>query len=488
MAAEKLDRTVVRTATALVVGALAVVFDTTILSIALHSLATDLHTDVAHIQWVTTGYLLALAATVPLSAWCLARFGGKRVWMVALAIFLVGSVLSGLAWNADSLIAFRVLQGVGGGLMLPVMTTMVMEVAGGKQLGRVSAVIGLPAMAGPVLGPVLGGAILALGDWRWIFWVNIPFCVAGLILAWRMLPADRGRDPRRRLDIVGVLLLVPGLAGLLLGLSDSVLDGGFARLDAWIPLVAGAALVAGFAFWALHRRGDALVDVRLLTVRSVWSASTLLFLSGVALYGAMLLLPLFFQQVRGTDALGAGLLLVPQGLGTLACRPLAGRLIDRIGARWITVVGFAIVAVSTVPFAFGLPALADPLLLVALFVRGFGLGAVTMPLMVASYQGLSGERIAHSSILTRTAQQLGGSFGTALFAVLLQAAVQGGASLPAAFDLAFWVASGATVLGVGISLVLPAGGPGASGRRGTTGSPAPVAEAEPASAIPVRGA
>lgn len=456
---EKLDKTVVRTATALVVGALAVVFDTTILSVALHTLAADLHTSVAQIQWVTTGYLLALAATVPLSAWCLARFGGKRVWMVALAIFLAGSILSGLAWNADSLIAFRVLQGVGGGLMLPVMTTLVMEVAGGRQLGRVSAVIGLPAMAGPVLGPVIGGLILALGDWRWIFWVNIPFTVVGLLLAWRMLPSDRGRDPKRRLDIVGVVLLVPGLAGLLLGLSDSVLAGGFSRVDAWLPLSVGVALVVAFVFWALRRRGDALVDVRLLRVRSVWSASTLLFLSSVALYGAMLLLPLFWQQVRGTDALGAGLLLVPQGLGTLACRPIAGRLIDRVGARWIAVAGFAIVGVATVPFALGPAPAADPLLLVALFVRGFGLGAVTMPLMVASYQGLAGEQIAHSSILTRTAQQLGGSFGTALFAVLLQSAVQGGASLTGAFELAFWVATAATLLGVGISFVLPSARP-----------------------------
>jgi EmrB/QacA subfamily drug resistance transporter len=472
--AEKLDRAVVRTATALVIGALAVVFDTTILSVALHTLSIDLHTTVAQIQWVTTGYLLALAATVPLSAWLLARFGGKRVWMVALAIFLAGSILSGLAWNADSLIAFRVLQGVGGGLMLPVMTTLVMEVAGGKQLGRVSAVIGLPAMAGPVLGPVIGGAILALGDWRWVFWVNIPFSVAGLILAWRMLPSDRGRDPKRRLDVVGVLLLVPGLAGILLGLSDSVLDGGFARLDAWLPLTAGAVLVAVFAFWAIHRRGEALVDVRLLKVRTVWSASTLLFLSGVALYGAMLLLPLFFQQIRGTDALGAGLLLVPQGLGTLACRPLAGRLIDRIGARWIAVAGFAIVAVATVPFAMSPGSSAEPLLLVALFVRGFGLGAITMPLMVASYQGLEGEQIAHSSVLTRTAQQLGGSFGTALFAVLLQSAVQGGASITAAFDTAFWVAVGATVLGVVISLVLPSAGPSRAPAATTT--PAPLAE------------
>lgn len=477
MTAEKLDRTVVRTATALVVGALAVVFDTTILSIALHSLAADLHTDVARIQWVTTGYLLALAATVPLSAWCLARFGGKRVWMAALAIFLAGSVLSGLAWDADSLIAFRVLQGVGGGLMLPVMTTMIMEVAGGKQLGRVSAIVGLPAMAGPVLGPVLGGAILALGDWRWVFWVNIPFCLVGLLLAWRMLPSDRGRDPRRRLDIVGVLLLVPGLAGLLLGLSDSVLDGGFARPDAWIPLVAGALLVAVFVLWAARRKGAALVDVRLLRVRSVWSASTLLFLSGVALYGAMLLLPLFFQQVRGTDALGAGLLLVPQGLGMLVCRPLVGRLVDRIGARWITVVGFAVVAVATVPFALGLPASADPLLLVTLFVRGFGLGAVTMPLMVASYQQLSGEQIAHSSILTRTAQQLGGSFGTAIFAVLLQAALAGGATLGGAFDSAFWAAVGVTVLGVVIAFALPAGSP-TSGAPAAEAAPAPVETAQ----------
>jgi EmrB/QacA subfamily drug resistance transporter len=477
--AEKLDRTVVRTATALVVGALAVVFDTTILSVALHTLAVDLHTSVAEIQWVTTGYLLALAATVPLSAWLLARFGGKRVWMVALAIFLIGSILSGLAWNAESLIGFRVLQGVGGGLMLPVMTTLVMEVAGGKQLGRVSAVIGLPAMAGPVLGPVLGGLILALGDWRWIFWVNIPFTVAGLLLAWRMLPSDRGRDPRRRLDVVGVLLLVPGLAGLLLGLSNSVQPGGFGRLDAWLPLAGGAVLVGAFALWALRRRGAALVDVRLLRVRSVWSASALLFLSSVALYGAMLLLPLFFQQVRGTDALGAGLLLVPQGLGTLACRPLAGRLIDRVGARWIAVVGFAIVAVATVPFALSPSPAADPVLLVALFVRGFGLGAITMPLMVASYQGLAGEQIAHSSILTRTAQQLGGSFGTALFAVLLQAAVQGGAGLTGAFDLAFWIASGATALGVGISFVLPSAG---SAKAAAASAPAPAPAPAPVTA------
>ena len=203
----------------------------------------------------------------------------------------------------------------------------------------------------------------------------------------------------------------------------------------------------------------------------------LLFLSGVALYGAMLLLPLFWQQERGMDALGAGLLLVPQGLGTLACRSLAGRLTDRIGPRWVVVAGFAIVAVATFPFALGLPAAADPLLMVVLFVRGFGLGAVTMPLMVASYQQLEGEQIAHSSILTRTAQQLGGSFGTALFAVLLQTAVTGGASVPDAFTLAFWAATALTAVAALIGLVLPGSRSGRAAARpatAPTAGPAPV--------------
>ncbi|GAB3398360.1 MDR family MFS transporter [Humibacter soli] len=454
------DKNVTRTASVLIVGILAVVFDTTIMSVALHTLSVQLKAPVSQIQWVTTGYVLALAATVPLSGWLQNRIGGKRAWMLALALFLLGSVLCSASWNIESLIAFRVVQGVGGGLMLPLMQTLIMQAAGGKNLGRIAATVGLPAMLGPILGPAVGGIILNWLDWRWIFWVNVPFCVVGLILAWRMLPHDVLSKAHARLDVVGMVLLLPALVALLLGLSNSAGTEGFAATDAWLPLTIGAMLLVAFVIHALRARDRALVDVRLLRHRSVWSASSLLFLSGLAAYGIMLLLPLYLQDLRGADVLAAGLFLVPQGIGTLASRTLAGGLTDRIGPRWVGVAGFAIVGLATIPFAFSTATTNEWLLMAVLFVRGFGLGAVVLPLMVASYQGLDRADIQHSSIITRTAQQLGGSFGTAILAVVLQSALtanasEGTAGVADAFDQAFWWSIGFSGLAMLLALALP---------------------------------
>ncbi len=176
-AADKLDPKVVKTALILVVGLMAVIFDTTIVSVALHTLALRMHTSVTTIQWVTTGYLLALAIAVPLSTWGLQRFGGKRLWMFALAVFLIGSIGSSLAWNVGALIGWRVVQGLGGGLMLPLMTTLIFQAAGGKSLGKLVTYVALPALLGPILGPLIGGAILTHLSWRFVFWVgSCLFC------------------------------------------------------------------------------------------------------------------------------------------------------------------------------------------------------------------------------------------------------------------------------------------------------------------------
>ncbi|CAN5302955.1 MDR family MFS transporter [soil metagenome] len=456
-AKEVLDPTLRRTAIAVVVGALAVVFDTTIVSIALHTLTTDLHATVDTIQWVSTGYLLALGVTIPVVGWAQSRLGGKRLWILGLSIFLLASILCSLAWSAPSLIAFRVLQGVGGGIMLPLMSTLVVQAARGKNLGQVIATTSLPVVLGPILGPVLGGLILTFASWHWMFWVNVPFCVVGLVLAVRMLPADRP-DQRVRLDVVALALLSPAVVGMLYGLSNVGRDGGFGRTDVLVPLIAGVALLGGFIGWAAHRAGSALVDIRLLRFRPLATSATLLFLSGFALYGAMLILPLYWQEVRGTDALGAGLLLVPQGIGTLLSRSLAGRLTDRIGARWISITGFAIFAIATVPFALATPTTNDVLLMAALLVRGFGLGAVTIPLMSVAFLGLERADVPHASTITRIATQVGGSFGVAVLAVILHAAMSGAhapGEVAAAFDRSFWWAfafSGAAVL---LSFLLP---------------------------------
>jgi EmrB/QacA subfamily drug resistance transporter len=480
---DRIDPTVLKRALILIVGFIAVIFDTTIVSIALHTLAAQLHAPVSTIQWVTTGYLLALGIAVPLSTWGLRRFGGKRLWMAALAVFLVGSIGSSLAWNIDSLIAWRVVQGAGGGIMFPLLTTLIMQAAGGKALGRTVTVVALPALLGPILGPVVGGAILTHLSWRFMFWVNVPFCVAGLILAARHLPDDQPDPtaPKPRLDLPGLALLMPGVAAIILGLSNAGSNAGFAHPGVIAPVAIGVALTAAFTAYALRlirRHGQPLVDVSLLARRPVVSASAVLFFSGFSLYGAMLLLPLYYQEVRGVSALTAGIMLVPQGVGALLSRGLAGRLTDKIGARPITVTGFAIVAASTVPFAFAGPDTNAWLLTLWLVIRGFGLGAVTISVMVVAFLGLDKEQIAHSSVVTRMAQQIGGSFGTAVLAVILSAVIAAHhGDLATGFHFAFWWATGFSVVAVLLSLWLPSAprkpaAPGTSAAPGASAAPA----------------
>jgi len=457
--APAVPRSAVVSALVLVAGGLAVIFDSTIMSIALATLATDLDVPVSTIQWVTTAYLLALGVAIPIVGWAQARLGGKRLWMIALTIFLLASIACSLAWDAPSLITFRVIQGLGGGLMMPLMATLaIQQVPAGAGLGRLMAMVSLPAALGPILGPVLGGLILNWLDWHWIFWINVPFCLVGLALAWRLLPNDPPRG-RPVLDWVGLVLVSPALVGILYGLSNVSQDGGFARTDVWLPLVAGLVLMAAFVYSQVRRPKAALVDVGLLRRRPVAASSAVLFLSGASLYGSMLLLPLYFQIVRGTDVLTAALLLIPQGVGALLSRTLAGRLTDSLGARTVAIAGFIIMGLATIPFALSDGATNELWLALVLVVRGFGMGAVMIPVMSVAFVGLERDEVPHASIITRLAQQIGGAFGTAILAVILEATTSGASSmsdLASGFDVAFWWAVGFTVVAVGVCFALPA--------------------------------
>ncbi|GAA4708492.1 MDR family MFS transporter [Phytohabitans rumicis] len=475
---ERLDPAFIRLALVLITGVLAVVFDTTVVNVALDTLARDLHVGVATVQWVTTGYLLALGMAVPVTGWLIHRLGGKRVWLCALALFLAGSVGASLAWDAPSLVAWRVVQGIGGGLMLPVLTTLLVQAAGGRSLGRVTALVTFPALLGPIFGPLLGGLIVQHTSWRWIFWVNVPFCVVGLLLAWRLMPAfpgtgrSRGRQTpelgaerqarnlpaaateaseasqpaESRLDAAGLALASPGIAAIVYALAQVGADGGFGHPTVLVPLLGGLALLVAFTVRSTSIGDRALVDLRLLRVTSFSAATGLLFLSGFALYGAMLLVPLYFQQVRGQDPFAAGLLIAAQGVGVLASRGIAGRLTDRIGARPVTSAGLVVVALATVPFALATAHTPEWWLVAALVVRGIGLGAVTIPVMASAYLGLDRAAVPHASIITRTAQQIGGSFGTAVLAVALERTT---------FDAAFWWSIGFTVAAVVLARWLP---------------------------------
>ncbi|HEX3961767.1 MAG TPA: MDR family MFS transporter [Trebonia sp.] len=456
--ADRIDPHVLRIALTIIIGALAVVFDTTIVSVAINDLGRDLHASLSTIQWVSTAYLLALAVTMPIAGWAQAALGGKRLWIISLCIFLVGSILSASAWSAPALIAFRVVQGVGGGLMMTLTATLIMQAAGGRNIGKIMSVITVPTALGPVLGPVLGGVILHFGDWRWMFLINIPFCLVGAYLAWRNLPASEPITPRPALDVVGLLLFSPGVAAVIFGLSRIDGTNRIASVPVLAPLLAGLALVAAFVAWALHRRANALVDIRLLRHRSLASASISLVLCGAALYGTMLLLPLYFQQVRGTTALGAGLILIPQGIGTLLSRSIAGKFTDTLGPRSVAVASLLIACLATIPFAFVTADTSQVFLMAVLLVRGIGLGAAMIPLSGAGFSGMSRDEIPHASILIRVTQQLGGSLGTAVLTVVLQRALTGArtsAALAHGFQQSFWWAVIFTAIAILVSLLLP---------------------------------
>src|SRR5689334_13493371 len=212
-----IDRALARLAAVVVLGTIMSILDTTIVNVAIETLGRDLHASLTSIQWVSTGYLLALATVIPLTGWTMERFGAKRAWMTSVVLFLAGSTLCGLAWSTGSLIAFRVLQGFGGGMIMPIGQAILAQAAGPQRMGRVMSVIGVPTLLGPILGPVIGGLIVDNFSWRWIFFVNLPVGAVALILAARTLPAaDAGRT-RPRLDVPGLLLLSPGLAALVYG-------------------------------------------------------------------------------------------------------------------------------------------------------------------------------------------------------------------------------------------------------------------------------
>jgi len=451
------DPVVRKVIAAIMVGAMAVVFDSTILSVAIPTLSKDLGAPLNTIQWVVTAYLLAMFAVIPLTGWAQARFGGKRLWLAALSVFTLGSLLCGFAWSATSLIAFRALQGLGGGVIIPLMATIFMQAARGRAPGRLMAVVGLPMALGPILGPVIGGVVLHFAHWSWLFWINFPLGVVGFVMAMRMIPSDPPTG-RPRLDGWGAVLATSGVVALIYGLSNVARDGGFAHANVVVPGLAGLALVACFIAYSLRRGDDALIDLALFRHRPLATSTLLAFLAGMALYGAMLLLPLFYQQLRGADVLATGLLLIPQGVGTLASRGIAGRLTDQIGARAVVIGGFAIMTAATLPFAFADTGTSAWWLGALLFARGFGTGAVFMPLMAAAYVGLAHDEIPHASILTRVAQQLGGSFGIAIIAVVLQTHVAhatSAADAAHAFHVTFWWAVGSALLALVVAPLLP---------------------------------
>lgn len=453
---EPLDRDLVRLAGVLLVGAVAALLDTTIVAVAIPDLRRDLDTSVSSIQWVTTAYLLAMATVIPMMGWLVDRVGTRRLWLATVATFLLGSILCATAWSVTSLVAFRVVQGLGGGLVLPLVQAILAQEAGPQRFGRVMGLIGIPGQLAPLAGPVLGGVVVGALGWRWIFLLNIPVCVLALGLAARRLRDTEARV-RSRLDGTGLVLVTAGLIALLLGLSKL---GRATSPGAAIAFVAvGACLLAGFGLHAARVGSAALLDIRLLQTRGFRSSAALMFLFGVALYGPLLLLPLYYQQARGYSVTETGWLLAPQSLGTMASLWIAGRWTDHVGPRRIALAGTLLSVLGTLAFTW--PHAGVLTLSCALVLRGAGLGAAGVAVAAASYLGIDRDAIPGATSLLNVTQRIGASVGTATVATILTLGIDrlhatgSRARLAVAFSDTFWWTLAFTALGLLPILALP---------------------------------
>jgi EmrB/QacA subfamily drug resistance transporter len=411
---------------------------TTTVNVAIDRLMADLGAPLSVVQWVATGYLLSLTLTLPAFRWVVERVGSRRLYVACLLGYTATSALAALAWSAGSLIAFRILQGAVGGLLAPLTQTLIAQLAGPRRIGRAVSIISVPFLLAPVLGPTLGGLLVQRLSWRWLFLFNVPLGVLGAVLAHRRLPPGHTPPVRTRLDVVGLALLSPGIALFTFGVSAMGRARG-AMGTRLLPLAASAALVAAFVVHVRRRPGEGLLDLRVFRHGAVGAAMATYLLTSFASFGGQLILPLYYQQVRGASPMHAGLLLAPQGLGMLLTLPQVGRLADRIDPGKLVVIGVLATLLGTYAFTQVTDHSSYLLLSLALVVRGAGLGATNTPAIAAAYRNLGPEEIPNATAALNIVQRVGAPLGTATMAVALQwfAAGTGGRRTPPLLAQAF---------------------------------------------------
>jgi EmrB/QacA subfamily drug resistance transporter len=456
-------------------GSAASILSSTVVNVAVPSLQATFRAGITDVQWILTAYLLGLSAVIPISGYVSDRFGTKRVYLVTLVFFTIASGLCGLAWNLQSEIAFRVIQGLAGGMVMPVGMTIIMRMAAPEERGRLMSILGVPLMLAPALGPTVGGWLIQVFDWRWVFWVNLPAGILALVLGYFFLEAGRMPWVDRKVDWVGLFLATPGVALVIYGLTQAS-GNGWTSWQALLPLSSGVLLVAGFVSWEL-RQEHPLLDIRVFRDAGFSASMVVGVIMASALFGAVFLIPVFMQEVQGKDTLQAGLLLAPQGLAAAAAMTISGPLSDRIGARPIVFAGILALVLSTLLLVGVTPATDNTTWILVTSARGLGMGFAMMPNFAAAYVTLPSAAIARATAVSNTLQRVSSSFGIALLATILegrikahlptpQAAIAGAhlshAALAAAarvaaakgFDDTFWVAAGIAGLALPASMLL----------------------------------
>lgn len=399
----------------LVIGAFMAILDTSIVNVAIPDMMNIFGVDQAGIEWVSTAYTLALGVITPLSAWLGAKLGLRRMYLIALVIFTIGSGLCAASWSLNSMIAFRIIQAIGGGLIMPAVQAMMVRMVPRHQMGAASGIFGMAALLAPAIGPTLGGYLVEFVDWRWIFTINLPIGVLAIFLAIRRVP-DVPPGEAGQFDWWGAVGIAVALFTLLLATSEGGSWGwGSERivLLLWTSLMSFAL----FVWWEL-RIPNPLLNLRLFRFRSFAISNVLLMLISISLFGVLFYLPVYLQTVRGIGAFQSGLLQLPPALLTGMVLPISGRLYDRIGPKVLVPVGVILIAYGM--FLFRGLTIDTSFTQITLWncVRSVGMGLAMIPTQSAAVSEIPTAQAGQASAITNVVNRLGGAFGVVLMVQL----------------------------------------------------------------------
>ncbi|MFB5761335.1 DHA2 family efflux MFS transporter permease subunit [Paenibacillus medicaginis] len=402
-------KTILAPLLAVVIGMMMVILDNTIVNVAVPNLQEYFGSSLQLIQWTITGYTLALSAVIPLAGWMIDKFGAKRIFLISIALFTLGSILCALASTPEQLIWFRITQGIGGGMISPIGITLIFKMAPEDKRGAVMSVLGIPMLLAPVIGPVLSGWLIEVASWHWIFLINLPIGIVAFIVGAKYLPVlERQKTPA--LDILGMILAPIAFAMLAFGVSEGGTDWGSARTLTGL-IVGGAALLLFVIVELLHKQP--LLELRVFRSSDFTRSIITTWIAQVALFGSILMIPLYLQNVRGFTPLESGLTTLPMEICAVIFMPLGGRLFDKLGIRPIALTGLSLITVAL--FSLSMIELDTPVpwMMVPIGLLGAGMGFCMMSLNTHVLKSAPKRLVSRVTPLTSASQQVVMSFAIA---------------------------------------------------------------------------
>ncbi|MGL4453966.1 MAG: MDR family MFS transporter [Sarcina sp.] len=434
-------------------GAFVAFLNSTFMNVAIPDIMKDLHISVSTAQWLSTGYMLVLGIMIPFTAFLIDRFKTRTLFFMSIGLFTIGTVLGATATNFDTLLAARLIQAAGAGVVMPLMQTVFLIIFPIEKRGMAMGIVGIVISFAPALGPTLSGWIINSYPWRYLFYVTLPLAILDLILG-AILLKNVTETKKVSIDILSAITSVLGFGGLLLGTSNAGNDG-FTNVNVYVPILVGVVALAIFV-WRQLTMEVPMLNLRVFKSKTFTFATIIVMIAYAGLISSELIIPMFLQNVKGSSALDAGLILMPGAIVMGIANPITGRLFDKIGARMLSILGLLVYAAGTFAFVFLTPSTSELYVMIMYAFRFLGLGMFLMPLTTSGLNTLERRLYSHGNAVNNTMRQIAGAIGTSILVTLMsKVAANSGISNPIkAMVHGMNVSFGAAALLAAISLII----------------------------------